>query len=222
MFTRMKYGVVTLVLLLMLALSACGKQEKEMAGLRSFSAQDPAWFIRAKVENAVKAKTRGEIITMWGEPDSMTSGVFGDIYTLENGWTVLLLYNGQYGTEDAYVGSVRIGNTDASVGLVTHYSYQDTDIKEDPFSSPGVTLDGQTGQASLGLPLKSSYMLNGEYSMTGNIVTIFTIDRKHQFTFQYNGKNLIFDQENSSDFDWYAKIPDGAVFESETALDGEE
>lgn len=219
---KMKYKVIVAVLFFVLALSACGKQEKEIAGLRTFSAQDPAWLVRAKVENAAQAKTRGEVIAMWGEPDSRLSGPDGDIYQLENGWTVLLLYSGQYGAEDAYVDSVRIGNTDASVGLTAHYSYQDIDIKEDPFSSPGVLLNGQTGEASIGFPAKSSYSGTGEYSMTGNIVTIFTADRKYQFTFRYNGKNLIFDQENSSDFDWYAKIPDGAVFEGGPVFDWEE
>ena len=54
--------------------------------------------------------------------------------------------------------------------------------------------------------------------MTGNTITIITTDGKFRFTFRWNGEALIFDQENSSDFDWYANIPDGAVFEGGTVL----
>lgn len=65
-------------------------------------------------ETALLGHPRREILNAWGMPDGMLSGLFGDIYALEDGAQVIVYYDPEpmsRGEADSYaipVGSVRI------------------------------------------------------------------------------------------------------------------
>lgn len=44
-------------------------------------------------EAALLGRAREEILNAWGQPDGGLSGLFGDIYTLENGSHVIVYYD---------------------------------------------------------------------------------------------------------------------------------
>lgn len=48
---------------------------------------------REAAEAALLGRTREEILNAWGQPDGGLSGLFGDIYALENGSHVIVYYD---------------------------------------------------------------------------------------------------------------------------------
>lgn len=71
-----------------------------------------------QAEAALLGLPRQEILNAWGEPDGMLSGLFGDIYALEDGVQVIVYYDTEpmnRGLADSYtvpVEHVRIHTPD--------------------------------------------------------------------------------------------------------------
>ena len=83
--------LVTLVLLLLAGCSSAFPSIKQISSLTDEEA-----------ENLLMGKTEQEIIDNWGEPDSMLSGFYGDIYVYEER-QIVIYYGG-----DSKVVNVRI------------------------------------------------------------------------------------------------------------------
>ncbi len=210
----MKYKIAFVLLLLLLSLPACGKKEQENEAIQQlFSAEDPAWLMQAKIEQEVLGTKREDILSAWGEPDGMLSGLFGDIFNLENGWYTILYYNGyEEGIENAVVGGVKVRNKDENVPLHQSYTYpMESDWSW--FYSPGILLDAEDRSCSIGFSPFSSYMGVGEYKVEGNLLFLETTDGKYQFYFEIAGENLIYIREKSSSSWGGVDVPDGAVYE---------
>ena len=134
---------VFLLLLLLLSLSACGKNEQEnkedqrgsqetglnTEGIRktnSFSDDEPVWLTQRKLEETLLGMKKEEVRSIWGEPDHSPAdyfdptiaGFMGDYYYLEDGWQVALGYNRIFeGEKETWVVSrVAISNREGGYG----------------------------------------------------------------------------------------------------------
>lgn len=77
-------------------------------------------------EAALAGQTRRDILDAWGEPDGTLSGLFGDIYNVEEGVGVIIYYDtesvnqGAAGSDTVPVWSVSLYHSPASLGAIPY------------------------------------------------------------------------------------------------------
>ncbi len=83
-----KRVLFTAALLLCLLPAGCGHSEN--AGFPT--PEEILSMNQAEAEEALQGRPREDILSAWGEPDGSLSGLFGDIYRLEDS-SIILYYN---------------------------------------------------------------------------------------------------------------------------------
>lgn len=236
----MKQKTVFLFLILLLGLSACGKDEQEnkekqqewpnsqetglgTEGIREtyfFSDNEPLWLTQRKLEEELLGMKKEEVRSLWGKPDHSPedysdpaiASITDDYYYLENGWQVALGYNHVSEGEEVtwVVSGIVISNREENEPLYYGYSYPVEDELM-ALSPPSVTLAVHENTFTYYWHPLSSYIGYGEYEVKGDALILRTSDGKYHYCFTIDGDNLIFNS-NKSSTTGMADIPDGAVF----------
>ena len=77
-------------------------------------------------ESALTGRIRRDVLGVWGEPDGTLSGLFGDIYNMEEGVGVIVYYDtesvnqGAAGSDTVPVWSVSLYHSPASLGAIPY------------------------------------------------------------------------------------------------------
>lgn len=137
----MKKAIAGLVAVCLLCLTACSNQED--AGLMSLQTVSGLVSEKGYTEEYFEEKLSGQfwedLIDLWGEPDKMLSGFWGDIWFLDDktNQQIILYYD-----ENGAVENVRlVERFNSGVADIHSFSYAETlQMRED--NNPGVKADG--------------------------------------------------------------------------------
>ena len=144
-----------------------------------------------------------ELTQKWGERDGTLSGMYGDIWHIDDENMLVVYYDGMEDSKvlDAHIAKIQRDNSRV-------YVYRDS---EEKIIKPGFVLQDD-GMFSITFSAVSSYIGVGKYELTDETLSLYTDDGDFEYHFKVTDNGFAFDAEKSSDMTWFAKIPDGALF----------
>lgn len=87
------------------------------------------------------------------------------------------------------------------------------------FGAPGdiehyTSISFSHGKFAIMFPYLSCYIGIGDYSVSGDVLTLPTDDGQYVYRFfiRENGEKLVFDGKNSSEMKWFSEMTDGSEF----------
>lgn len=153
--------------------------------------------------SSLKGIKAEKLVEKWGERDSMLSGLYGDIWLLDDENMLVVCYDGMEDSRvlDAHIAKIQRDNSRV-------YVYRDS---EEEIIKPGFVLQ-ENGMFSMTFSAVSSYIGVGKYELTDETLSLYTDDGDFEYHFDVTKEGFAFDAEKSSDMTWFAQIPDGALF----------
>jgi len=153
--------------------------------------------------SSLKGMKAEKLVEKWGEMDGTLSGMYGDIWHLDDENMLVVYYDGMEDSRvlDAHIAKIQRDNSRV-------YVYRDS---EEKVIKPRFVLQ-ENGMFSMTFSAVSSYIGVGKYELTDETLSLYTDDGDFEYHFKVTDNGFAFDAEKSSDMTWFAKIPDGALF----------
>ena len=153
--------------------------------------------------SSLKGIKAEKLVEKWGEMDGTLSGMYGDIWHLDDENMLVVYYDGMEDSRvlDAHIAKIQRDNSRV-------YVYRDS---EEKVIKPSFVLQ-KNGTFSMTFSAVSSYIGVGKYELTDETLSLYTDDGDFEYHFDVTEDGFAFDKEKSSDMTWFAKIPDGALF----------
>lgn len=153
--------------------------------------------------SSLKGVKAEELTQKWGERDGTLSGMYGDIWHINDENMLVVYYDRMEDSKvlDAHIAKIQRDNSRV-------YVYRDS---EEEIIKPGFVLQDD-GMFSITFSAVSSYIGVGKYELTDETLSLYTDDGDFEYHFDVTEEGFAFDAEKSSDMTWFAKIPDGALF----------
>ena len=153
--------------------------------------------------SSLKGIKAEKLVEKWGEMDGTLSGMYGDIWHLDDENMLVVYYDGMEDSRvlDAHIAKIQRDNSRV-------YVYRDS---EEEVIKPSFVLQ-ENGMFSMTFSAVSSYIGVGKYELTDETLSLYTDDGDFEYHFDVTEDGFAFDKEKSSDMTWFAKIPDGALF----------
>lgn len=153
--------------------------------------------------SSLKGIKAEKLVEKWGERDGTLSGMYGDIWHIDDERMVVVYYDGMENSKvlDAHIAEIQRDNSRVCV-------YRDS---EEKIMKPSFVLQ-ENGTFSMTFSAVSSYIGVGKYELTDETLSLYTDDGDFEYHFDVTEEGFAFDAEKSSDMTWFAQIPDGALF----------
>ena len=153
--------------------------------------------------SSLKGIKAEKLVEKWGEMDGTLSGMYGDIWHIDDENMLVVYYDGMEDSRvlDAHIAKIQRDNSRV-------YVYRDS---EEKVIKPSFVLQ-ENGTFSMTFSVVSSYIGVGKYELTDETLSLYTDDGDFEYHFDVTEEGFAFDAEKSSDMTWFAKIPDGALF----------
>ncbi|MBQ2912020.1 MAG: hypothetical protein IJE55_07025 [Clostridia bacterium] len=153
--------------------------------------------------SSLKGIKAEKLVEKWGEMDGTLSGMYGDIWHIDDENMLVVYYDGMEDSRvlDAHIAKIQRDNSRV-------YVYRDS---EEKVIKPSFVLQ-KNGTFSMTFSAVSSYIGVGKYELTDETLSLYTDDGDFEYHFDVTEEGFAFDGEKSSDMTWFAKIPDGALF----------
>lgn len=153
--------------------------------------------------SSLKGIKAEKLVEKWGEMDGTLSGMYGDIWHIDDENMLIVYYDGMEDSRvlDAHIAKIQRDNSRV-------YVYRDS---EEKVIKPSFVLQ-ENGTFSMTFSVVSSYIGVGKYELTDETLSLYTDDGDFEYHFDVTEEGFAFDAEKSSDMTWFAKIPDGALF----------
>jgi len=153
--------------------------------------------------SSLKGMKAEKLVEKWGEMDGTLSGMYGDIWHLDDENMLVVYYDGMEDSRvlDAHIAKIQRDNSRV-------YVYRDS---EEKVIKPSFVLQ-ENGTFSMTFSVVSSYIGVGKYELTDETLSLYTDDGDFEYHFDVTEEGFAFNGEKSSDMTWFAKIPDGALF----------
>ena len=185
-----KFITISFIIVLVIAVVTCNS----IPPLAQLSEDDLSSLKGVKAE---------ELTQKWGERDGTLSGMYGDIWHIDDENMLIVYYDGM---EDSRVCDAHIAKIQKDNSRV--YVYRDS---EEKIIKPSFVLQDD-GMFSITFSAVSSYIGVGKYELTDETLSLYTDDGDFEYHFDVTEEGFAFDAEKSSDMTWFAQIPDGALF----------
>ena len=152
---------------------------------------------------SLSGKTAVELSEKWGGRDGMLSGMYGDIWHIDDENMVVVYYDGMENSKvlDAHIAEIQRDNTRVFV-------YRDS---KEEIIKPGFVLQDD-GVFTMTFSAVSSFFAVGKYEETENDLTFYTNEGDLWYHFIKTDKGYVYDTAKSTGSTWFADIPDGALF----------
>ena len=139
----------------------------------------------------------------WGERDGTLSGMYGDIWHIDDENMLVVYYDGMEDSKvlDAHIAKIQRDNSRV-------YVYRDS---EEKIIKPGFVLQDD-GVFSMTFSAISSFFAVGRYEETENDLSFYTNEGDLWYHFIKTDKGYAYDAAKSTGSTWFAEIPDGALF----------